>query len=175
VRPLLLALLLLPAPALAQGAPAPEREPNRVVLALAGVGAGTVTLSAFGTAAPELAGVGLFLSPVAAAAAIHLVGRSQGGDDPFGRTLGHAALATLPALGLLTVATVVIAGSAWNADAEDPEGALLVVGVAAATAFLVLPPVYAAHRYGRAPRTQFALVRLPEGGLAPVAGLTVSL
>jgi hypothetical protein len=62
MRPLLLALLLLPVPALAQDAPAPAREPNRLVMALAGVGAATVTLSAFGTAAPELAAVGLLLS-----------------------------------------------------------------------------------------------------------------
>jgi hypothetical protein len=111
---------------------------------------------------------------VTAAAAVHAVGRAQGGDDPFGRTLGHAALATLPALGLMMGATLVAMGSAWDGEG-DPEGALFVVAVGAAVAFLVLPPVYAAHRYGRAPSPRLALARAPEGGLVPVAAFTLSL
>jgi hypothetical protein len=173
MRCLLLVLLLVPTSAFAQDVLSSPAGPNRLVMGLAGVGASTVTLMAFGTAAPELAAVGLLLSPVAGATAIHLVGRAQGGEDSFGRTLGNAALGTLPAVGLLTVATLVLMGSAWDSDASDPDAALNVVAFAAGTAFLVLPSTYAAMRY-RAPGPGVALARTPEGGLVPVVRVAIS-
>jgi len=175
MRVLLVVLLLLPATAQAQEAAPAERGPNRVVLALAGVGASTATLVAFGSASPDLAAAGLLLSPVSAAAAIHVVGQAQGGEDPFGRTLGSTALAMLPVFGLLAVTSVLFIGSAWDPDASDSTDTLTALGIVAGVSFLVLPSAYAAMRYRGAAPARVALVRTPDGGLAPVAGFVVSL
>ncbi len=114
---------------------------------------------------------------MSAATAVHVVGRAQGGDDSFGRTLGNAAVGTLPAVALLTASTLVFMGSAWDPGAEDPGlGAEALAGVAGA-AFLVGPGVYAALRYRepRAASPTVALVRMTDGTLVPVARWSVAL
>lgn len=175
----LLALSLAAASASAQVADPAPPAPNRLVLGLAGVGASTATLVAFGTASPDLAAAGLLLSPVAAATAVYAVGQAQGGDDSFGRTLGNAALGTLPAVALLTATTLVLVGSGWDTEADDSGAATGALGIAAGAAFVVGPGAYAAFRY-REPRALAAsptvvLARMPDGTLVPIARWAVGL
>lgn len=182
MRTLLLALLLAPL-ASAQTAERPPAQPNRPLLALAGAGGTLVTMTAFGavlsaTAPAEgeegdsglegaVALLMLAAIPAGTALGVRLAARGSGGE-PFGRTYGNAALGMLPAFAVAAIAAPLVG---YSQGSNDPSTtAVLIV---AGTAFIVGPAAYAAWKY-RGPVPVIAYARTTDGGLVPVARLSVS-